>query len=234
MSGPKKSSPDVRRSLMENELLDRAAALFSTRGFRATSLQEIAEAMEVSRPALYYYVDSKDDLLNRLVSGFLDALIANVQAAGSSSAPASEKLATIVDCLVEPMLKEPERFRLLGQQGSDLPAPVAKQADDARRAVTTVLEAVLHDGMKEGVFAHTQPRVAARAVLGMINSVLDWHDPDDPQLSSPGATVKALVVAAVSEPDRERQEATTAVATLDRVQAELDRLRLIIETPERN
>jgi AcrR family transcriptional regulator len=231
MAAPKKPSTDIRRSLMENELLDRAAALFSARGYRATSLQEIAEAMEVSRPALYYYVDSKDDLLNRLVGGFLDTLVENVTKASTSTLPAAEKLGAIVDCMVLPMLQEPERFRLLAQLGNELPAPIAKQAEDAREALTTVLEMVLNEGIVDGVFAQTQPRVAARALLGMINSVSDWHDPSDPELAAPGPTVKVLVLAAVSEPVLDRQIAPTPDAAIARVQSELDRLRMVLAQP---
>ncbi|MER5436948.1 helix-turn-helix domain-containing protein, partial [Streptomyces sp. NPDC002588] len=52
-----------RRELVENEMFEQASRLFAERGFAGTNLGDIAEAMGITRPALYYYVKSKDDLL---------------------------------------------------------------------------------------------------------------------------------------------------------------------------
>src|SRR5580704_13800655 len=57
----------LRRRLVEREILERAAELFAERGFAGTTVQDIADALGMSRPALYYYVKSKDVLLEQLV-----------------------------------------------------------------------------------------------------------------------------------------------------------------------
>lgn len=62
------SDRSVRRDLVENEIYDHAARLFAERGFAGTSLQDVADAMGLTRSALYYYVKNKDELLARLVS----------------------------------------------------------------------------------------------------------------------------------------------------------------------
>ena len=56
----------LRRDLMEGELYEKAAQLFAEKGFAGTTLQDIANAMGVSRPSLYHYIRSKDELLERL------------------------------------------------------------------------------------------------------------------------------------------------------------------------
>ena len=53
----------ARRELVENEIYEQAIRLFAERGFAGTSLQDIADALGITRPALYYYVKSKDELL---------------------------------------------------------------------------------------------------------------------------------------------------------------------------
>src|SRR4029453_2432400 len=62
------SPTSVRRQLMENEVIDHATRLFAERGFAGTSLQDVAESMGLKRPALYYYFNSKDELLDRLIA----------------------------------------------------------------------------------------------------------------------------------------------------------------------
>ena len=64
--GPTKADAQRRRVLAES------AAIFSRRGFRATSMNEIAAAVGLSKPTLYHYFRSKEELLVRLYSDVLD------------------------------------------------------------------------------------------------------------------------------------------------------------------
>jgi len=73
----------ARYGLVEHEIDERAIRLFADRGFAGTSLQDIADALGITRPALYYYVKSKDELLARLaadVAGGSAAQIAELAA----------------------------------------------------------------------------------------------------------------------------------------------------------
>ena len=72
--------PDVRR----DELLDVALDLIMTRGFAATSVEQITNAVGVAKGTFYYYFASKDDLLAQLVGRFGDSMFANL-----SNAPLS-------------------------------------------------------------------------------------------------------------------------------------------------
>jgi AcrR family transcriptional regulator len=65
-TGPRAST--ARRELVENEIYENAIRLFAERGFAGTSLQDIADALGITRPALYYYVKSKDELLAKLAA----------------------------------------------------------------------------------------------------------------------------------------------------------------------
>ena len=72
MSAPEQSDEAPvrrpRRELVEAEIYEQATRLFAERGFAGTSLQDIADAMGMTRPSLYYYVKNKDELLARLVT----------------------------------------------------------------------------------------------------------------------------------------------------------------------
>ena len=70
----------TRRELVESQMYEQAARLFAERGFAGTSLQDIADAMGVTRPALYYYVKSKDDLLAKLVTEITEGPAADMRA----------------------------------------------------------------------------------------------------------------------------------------------------------
>jgi len=67
-AGKSAGATTARRELVENEIYEHAIRLFAERGFAGTSLQDIADALGVTRPALYYYVKSKDELLAKLAA----------------------------------------------------------------------------------------------------------------------------------------------------------------------
>ena len=81
----------------EAELRRVATRLFRERGFHATSMQDLAEALGMNRGSLYHYIDSKDDLLWWIVDGTLERLRASVEPILASDAPGAERLRTAID-----------------------------------------------------------------------------------------------------------------------------------------
>ncbi|MEM9191699.1 MAG: helix-turn-helix domain-containing protein [Myxococcota bacterium] len=67
------------------QILETAFETFLSYGFRRTSLEQIAEQVGVSRPALYRYFDSKENLFRALVDRFLGEALARVEVAASRS-----------------------------------------------------------------------------------------------------------------------------------------------------
>lgn len=61
------SSKGSRNTMIRQNVLEKAAILFSERGIASTNLQDIAEAVGLSRPALYYYFKNKDEVISALV-----------------------------------------------------------------------------------------------------------------------------------------------------------------------
>src|SRR6185295_14524154 len=60
---PAASAPGAKRASKRERALDYAARLFNERGIAATGIADVAAAMQVTRAALYYYFDERDDLV---------------------------------------------------------------------------------------------------------------------------------------------------------------------------
>ena len=60
----KKESTTVRKELVRQELLTKAAEVFERQGFAQTTILDVAKAMQLSRSALYHYFKSKDEILS--------------------------------------------------------------------------------------------------------------------------------------------------------------------------
>lgn len=189
-AGPKPGAPaeppdgtpeprgNVRRSLVENEIYEQATRLFAERGFAGTSLQDIAEAVGLTRPALYHYVSNKDDLLAKLVAEITEDSAAGMAAVAERSGLApDEQLRQIISDAVRRQGDHAARFRLLILSEAELPEPIAAVHAAGRRAVLRTLTSVIAHGVDEGVFRPVDPRTAALGVLGMTNWVAWWYTP---------------------------------------------------------
>ena len=135
-AGKPAGATTARRELVENEMYEHAIRLFAERGFAGTSLQDIADALGMTRPAIYYYVKNKDELLARLAADVAGGSAAQItELAARPDLDAIGKLREIVRLTALRQATQPERFRLLIRSEAELPAELSDAYDASRRAV---------------------------------------------------------------------------------------------------
>jgi AcrR family transcriptional regulator len=220
----------MRRALVEQEIYEQATRLFAERGFAGTSFQDIADAVGLTRPALYHYVRNKDELLARLVSEIAEAPATDIAAeAGRPDLDPAQKIYSIVAANVRRQGEHAARFQLLIRSEADLPPGVAAAYAAGRRSVLRSIASVIGEGVRSGVFREVDPRVAALGVLGMSNWVAWWFQPgghDD--LDRVCRELAELAVAGLRSKDG-RQPAQTPAEAIGGLRLELDRLERLLE-----
>jgi AcrR family transcriptional regulator len=174
-----KGHPRTRYSLVENELLARAADLFAERGYNGTSLKDIADTMGMTRPAIYHYFDNKDALLVALVDGVTEGREALLRSIRNDPAlTPDEKLEQAMRQMALQVAQYSARFRLLILSASDLPKRIAAQNDRTRRQVTEHLSAIISEGIAAETLYDVDAQVASYVIVGMCNSIAWWLQPD--------------------------------------------------------
>jgi AcrR family transcriptional regulator len=174
-TGPR---PNARRDLVEAQILEHATRLFAERGFAGTSLQDIAEAAGLTRPALYHYVRSKDDLLSRLVEELTESPAEELHRISADTAvPPVQRLRAMAHAVALNQARNPERFRLLIRSEAELPAGLAEVYDKGRRRVLREFTGIIEEGVRAGEFRPVDARVAALGIIGLCNWVAWWHRP---------------------------------------------------------
>jgi AcrR family transcriptional regulator len=221
----------ARRELVENEIYEHATRLFAERGFAGTSLRDIADAVGITRTALYHYVKSKDEVLATLVTevtdGPMNAL--NEMAARPDLDPV-EKLREVVRIVVGRRTTQPERFRLLIRSESELPAELVDAYRESRRAVLRTVVAVIEDGVRIGKFRPVDCRVAALGVIGMCNWVAWWFHPGGRDAPDDVIDLLAdMAVGSVQRADHQTLEGEGPAAVLKMVRQDLNYLERILD-----
>ena len=181
MSEPAPTSPEpprsARRELIEAQIYEQAARLFAERGYAGTTPQDIAEAAGVSRQGLYYYVRSKEEILQRLVSDMATQTVGRIQSVVDEPISAVERLRRIAYLTVSDRATNRTRFRMLDRSESVLPPELAEDYLSGRRALLKLMVDLIDEGIADGYFRAEDSRVAALSVLGMCNWVAWWFEP---------------------------------------------------------
>jgi AcrR family transcriptional regulator len=161
------------------EILRAAGREFRTRGFVETGMREIAAAADLSPANLYNYFRGKDEILFFCQDSALDRLIANLEKTRRAKATGSEKLRSIIAFHLRCVLDEVEgsAAHLLT---NSIPAPLQKRLLSKRDRYEQGVRQVIAVGIRSGEFLPADPALAARAILGALNSTIAWFNPQGP------------------------------------------------------
>jgi AcrR family transcriptional regulator len=158
-------------------LLDAAVALFNERGYEATSMDELAARLGVTKSAIYHHVPSKVELLRLALDRALDALFALTEETGATTGPAIDRLEYVVRGSVRVLAAElPFVTLLLRLRGnSEVERTALHRRREFDRVVTGLVRAAEHEG---DVRADVDPAVISRLLFGTVNSLTEWYRPD--------------------------------------------------------
>lgn len=168
-----------RHRSAEREKSIHAAALriFRQKGYHAASMQNIADAVGLYKGSLYYYVSSKEELLVRLFEGRADQVLGEIQATARGAGTRTEQLRAMVRAYVLGVLRNLDSVRVYLREEHVLPPGALRQVRDEQRTMRDLFEGVIADGMRDGSFVGTDPKLAALALLGMCTWVHRWYRP---------------------------------------------------------
>jgi AcrR family transcriptional regulator len=160
----------VRGSLSRDRVLDIAVALMNARGYDRTSMNDIAAALGISKPAVYHYFASKEDILTasieRGASQFEAALALHRKPHGSAAQRLEAFIEVYARALNDPVFRS---MALVDERVLEGAGKVAVRR--CKRVVHDRLEGLVAEAIAAGEFVPGDARAAARAIFGMFNGV---------------------------------------------------------------
>ncbi|HYW53937.1 MAG TPA: TetR/AcrR family transcriptional regulator [Dongiaceae bacterium] len=157
-----------------DSLTDVALRVFAERGYDGASMDDVARAAGITKASIYHHVSGKEALLERGLGRALDALFAIVEEPAARDGPAIGRLRHIVGRVAETTLHLlPELTVLTRVHGT---SRSERTAVDRRRAFDRLVTDIIVQAQREGdVRADLDPRLVARLIFGMSNSVVEWY-----------------------------------------------------------
>lgn len=161
-------------------ILECALDLFAEKGYHGTSVRDIARAVDVTVPAIYYHYRNKQDLLVTMIMSSIDDVLERAQQAVEEAGPApDDRLSALVEAIVLYMAYR----RDLGFLDSEIRSlePDNRAEYVARRdRLQGLMDGILLEGYRAGTFATAYPVECSRAILSACQGVATWFRPDGP------------------------------------------------------
>ena len=167
-------TPRLRRAM-----LDAAAELFAAKGFAGTNLRDLADALGMSRPGLYYHFPSKEKLLEALIDEVtVSAERQLADMATREDRDPEDALRHVMRVTTQWILHNHVLFRMLDRSEGDMPEDIRASHDLTKKAVLEHFTRIIVRGIEIGKFRPVDPHVAALTLVGMRNWVSWWFNPE--------------------------------------------------------
>lgn len=160
-------------------LRDAAVELISRRGYRGTTLKDIAGELGITEPALYYYFSSKEELLFSIYLETLTLALETVRTIRYGPGSPDAKLRTVIDAFTR-LVVENKMFIIFFREKDELSPENWQRITRGEREFVDTIGDIIAEGVQIGVFKDLPARVVTFAILGMAAWVDRWYRANGP------------------------------------------------------
>ncbi|HEV2447084.1 MAG TPA: TetR/AcrR family transcriptional regulator [Candidatus Sulfopaludibacter sp.] len=158
-------------------VLQTAAQLFLEKSYARTSLNDVADRLNITKPALYHYFHNKEEILlecYRLGCGMIEEILNDIAARGGTGL---EKVAAFIYSYANVMTINFGRCVMRMDEG-DLSSEAFTEVRAYKRKIDRRLRSFIQEGIADGSIGPCDPKIAAFSIAGALNWICIWYEPD--------------------------------------------------------
>ena len=171
------SAREQQREAKRNAVLTTAARMFNERGFHATSLDDIAASLNVTKPTLYYYVKNKDEILLACVNKGLRMTLDGIEASRQAGGNALDQLRACMQVYAE-IVVQPFGMCLIRVGDEEVPEPSRTELRRMKSEIDLAFRRLVARGVQEGSIAPCDPKIMAFVIAGALSWIGRWYQPE--------------------------------------------------------
>jgi AcrR family transcriptional regulator len=162
-----------------NEVLDAAGQIFYEKGYHASRIEDIAARVGILKGSLYYYIDSKEDLLYALsIAGHKKGLATIEEDEATRAADARTRLGRFIERWMDMMPANPEYAPIAENDARYLNGERRAEVMEMRNDMHRYVRRIIEQGIAEGHFdPATDPGVATNSIYEVLNGTIQWFRP---------------------------------------------------------
>jgi AcrR family transcriptional regulator len=163
----------------QREIIDAAAEIFYRKGYSETSVQDVADAVGILKGSLYYYIDSKEDLLFQMLLEVHEDAKSVVTETAVLDAPPLERLRVYIQRHVEYNARNLAKIAVYYHDFGLLTPERRKAIVGQRSFYEDFVKGLIDEAQQRGeVDASIDPSLISNAIFGIANWLYTWYKPD--------------------------------------------------------
>lgn len=166
--------------LKRTAVIREAGKAFGRRGFHNTSLDEVAQVLGVTKPALYYYVKTKEEILYECHLLALDLGDQALDRAYADESTAGGRLRRFLEYYIEALASDIGDFAAIGEPFTSLTEEYRTIVVARRDAFDRTFRGLVQDAISEGTIAPCDPKLVVTFFMSVPHTLSRWYSPDGP------------------------------------------------------
>jgi AcrR family transcriptional regulator len=159
-------------------VLQTAAHMFLEHGYRSTSMSELATRLKITKPALYYYFNNKEEILVECYRAGIVVIESLLDGAAVSEGNGLDKVRAYVEAYAKAVISQDFGRCVAMLDDSQLSAKTRRDVRTLKRRIDASIRAYVEEGITDGSIAPCNVKLACFAMAGAINWIGTWYRPD--------------------------------------------------------
>ena len=165
------------RELKRDAVIRAAAREFNRKGYHNTSLDDIAARLEVTKPTVYYYVTSKEQLLFECFLAGVEPIRAAFREVRELALPARARLNAVLRHYGAAVASE-FGWCMVRAEDQDLSPAMSRHIKALKSEIDQGIRRLIREGVQDGSIGPCDPKMAAFALAGALNWIAHWYRED--------------------------------------------------------
>lgn len=160
------------------DIVQAAAQIFRQKGYHATSMQDIANAVHLQKASLYHHIESKQEILLEILDAALDRLTADISAVVESDLSPTVKLRLALKAYTLRLNEDRDLASVLLLEYRGLDPKLRARHIGRRDRIDQLWRRLVKEGIDAGEFRRVDPVLTSFALLGVQNWMITWFRDD--------------------------------------------------------
>lgn len=160
------------------QLMDTASKMFREKGYSATSMRDIANALGIEAASLYHYIKSKDELLENICFDMADKFDEAIREVNDIYFNAEEKLRMAIRLHIKIITENLDQSAVFLNEWKSLTENKLSKFKQLKENYEYEFKSIIELGINEDLFDHVDVKFATLTILSSVNWIYQWYRED--------------------------------------------------------
>lgn len=157
------------------EIREVAARLFRDKGYAATSMRDLAQAVDIKASSIYNHFESKEDILRQICFDNAEHFLEGLNTVEQSGGSAADKLRALIALHIQIAIEDITSIIAFNDEWRHLNEPHLSAFIAIRRDYERRFQAIVEDGIRNGELRPIHPHIATYTLFSSIRWLYDWY-----------------------------------------------------------